>query len=167
MIDSHLHHGHSHPGHPHQAHAHAHDGPPTSVDPVCGMSVDPDKTAHNAEHAGHTHHFCSAGCRTRFQADPAKYLAPKAPTPPAAPDAIYTCPMHPEVQQGGPGSCPLCGMALEPATFTADSGPNPELADMTRRFWAALVLAVPVFVLEMGGHLGGAMSMLVPRSTSN
>ena len=86
---------------------------------------------------------------------------------PAASGAIHTCPMHPEVRQIGPGSCPICGMALEPATVSVDGGPNPELTDMTRRFWVALVLAVPVFVLEMGGHLGGAMMMPVPRQTSN
>ena len=80
---------------------------------------------------------------------------------------IYTCPMHPQIRQNGPGACPICGMALEPATVTADAGPNPELADMTRRFWVALVLAAPVFILEMGGHLGGAMTMLVPHQTSN
>ena len=80
---------------------------------------------------------------------------------------IYTCPMHPQIRQTSPGACPICGMALEPVTVTADAGPNPELADMTRRFWVALVLAVPVFVLEMGGHLGGAMTILVPHRVSN
>ena len=119
--------------------AHPSHSPPTDVattviDPVCGMTVDPLKTAHHAEHAGRPYHFCSAGCRTKFQAEPDKYLAPKtlAPAPAISPGAIYTCPMHPEIRQVGPGSCPICGMALEPETITADSGANPELADMSR-----------------------------------
>jgi Cu+-exporting ATPase len=139
----------------------------TVIDPVCGMTVDPLATAHHAEHAGRAYHFCSAGCRTKFVADPERYLAP-APAKPAAavPEGtIYTCPMHPEIRQAGPGSCPICGMALEPETVTAATGPNPELADMTRRFWVGLVLALPVFALEMGGHLTGLM-MIVSRHTS-
>ncbi len=158
MDDSHAHHT---PGAP--------QGDAASViDPVCGMTVDPLKTAHHAEHAGRPYHFCSAGCRTKFQADPDKYLSPRtpAPDPTVPPGAIYTCPMHPEIRQVGPGSCPICGMALEPATVTADSGPNPELADMSRRFWIGLVLAVPVFILEMGGHLPGLMG-LVSSHTSH
>jgi Cu+-exporting ATPase len=131
------------------------------VDPVCGMEVDPEKTLHHAEHAGRTYHFCCAGCRTKFVADPERYLAPKAPEAAAKPGAIYTCPMHPEIRQIGPGACPICGMALEPVTVTADEGPSAELRDMTLRFWAGLVLTVPVFVLEMGGHLG-----LLPRIVS-
>ena len=154
----------------HQQHAHrplAETGPKV-IDPVCGMTVDPLTTPHHAEHDGHDFHFCSAGCRTKFQADPVRYLEPTAAAsqPPANPGAIYTCPMHPEIRQVGPGSCPICGMALEPATITADSGPNPELADMSRRFWIGLVLAVPVFVLEMGGHLPGLMG-LVSSHTSH
>ena len=126
----------------------------SAVDPVCGMTVDPKTTPHHAEHGGETFHFCSAGCRTKFKADPEKYLAKdRAEAPPAPPGTIYTCPMHPEIRQVGPGSCPICGMALEPETITADSGPNPELADMTRRFWVAVALSLPVFALEMGGHL--------------
>ena len=137
------------------------------IDPVCGMTVDPQKTTHHAEHLGHAYHFCSAGCRTKFQADPERYLAPKTSDPrPVAQGAIYTCPMHPEIRQVGPGSCPICGMALEPATVTADSGPNPELIDMSRRFWISLALALPVFALEMGGHIPGMMR-LVSHHTSN
>jgi Cu+-exporting ATPase len=141
---------------------------PKAVDPVCGMAVDPAKTAHHTHHAGRDYYFCGAGCRAKFEADPEKYLAPRsdAPEPPPAPGTIYTCPMHPEVRRVGPGSCPICGMALEPAAATADSGPNPELADMSRRFWIGLALAVPVLVLEMGGHLGGT-AMLVSHQTSN
>jgi len=126
-----------------------------AVDPVCGMTVDPATTPHHAEHAGEAFHFCSAGCRTKFVADPAKYLEKdsRPPEPPPPPGTIYTCPMHPEVRQVGPGSCPICGMALEPELVTADADPNPELADMSRRFWIGLVLALPVLALEMGGHL--------------
>jgi Cu+-exporting ATPase len=147
-------------------HGHDDDGAAKVLDPVCGMTVNPEKTAHHAEHAGNAYHFCSAGCRTKFIADPQKYLSPKAPEPPPKPGAIYTCPMHPEIRQVGPGSCPICGMALEPVTVTADSGPNPELVDMSRRFWIGLALAVPVFALEMGGHLTGLM-MLLSRQSSN
>jgi Cu+-exporting ATPase len=124
-------------------------------DPVCGMTVDPLTAKHQAEHAGRAYLFCGAGCRTKFIADPERYLQPAPATPAGPPDAVYTCPMHPEVRQVGPGSCPLCGMALEPELASADAGPNPELADMTRRFWVGAVLAAPVFVLEMGGHLFG------------
>jgi Cu+-exporting ATPase len=153
-------------GHEHHAHSHAVKADSKMVDPVCGMTVDPLATPHHAEHDGHDFHFCSTGCRIKFQADPERYLKPEPITPPADPGAIYTCPMHPEIRQVGPGSCPICGMALEPATITADSGPNPELADMSRRFWIGLVLAVPVFVLEMGGHLPGLMT-LVSAHTSH
>ncbi|MDI1327747.1 MAG: heavy metal translocating P-type ATPase [Brevundimonas sp.] len=142
------------------------DGPATVRDPVCGMAVDPTKTAHQANHDGHDHFFCSAGCRTRFVADPARYLNPRAETEPAIPGAIYTCPMHPEIRQEGPGSCPICGMALEPETVTADAPPNHELIDFTRRFRIGLVLTLPVFALEMGGHLTN-LHMLIPGQLSN
>ena len=143
------------------------DAAATVKDPVCGMTVDPATTPHHAEHGGQTYHFCSAGCRTKFVANPDTYLGARPrPAPEAMPGAIYTCPMHPEIRQVGPGTCPICGMALEPETVTADSGPNPELADMTRRFWIGLALTLPVFALEMGGHLTGLM-ILVGRGTSN
>ena len=129
----------------------------SAIDPVCGMTVDPHKTPHRHTHQGRPYYFCSSGCRTRFAADPANYLSPRAPEAEPVPEGtVYTCPMHPEVRQIGPGACPICGMALEPELATADTGPNPELADMTRRFWIALALTVPVFVLEMGGHAFGA-----------
>ena len=124
-------------------------------DPVCGMSVDPAAGKPRAEHGGVTYHFCCERCRTRFVADPESFLAPPAPPTAAELEATYTCPMHPEVRQVGPGVCPLCGMGLEPETITAEAPPNPELVDMTRRFWFALALAAPVFVLEMGGHMLG------------
>ena len=112
-----------------------------ATDPVCGMTVDPHRAALKAEHGGRTYYFCSAGCRAKFIADPAKYLDASARRPlrSRAEGTIYTCPMHPEIRQAGPGSCPICGMALEPLMATADSGPNPELVDMTRRFWIGLV----------------------------
>jgi len=144
-------------------------GATTVRDPVCGMEVDPHATPHRAEHAGRTHYFCSAGCRAKFVADPAKYLDRRDQelrAGPVAPGAIYTCPMHPQIRQVGPGNCPICGMALEPEVATGEAGPNPELVDFTRRFRIGLVLTLPVFVLEMGGHLLG-LDHLLGRSTSN
>ncbi|TCH98226.1 heavy metal translocating P-type ATPase [Roseococcus sp. SYP-B2431] len=132
-------------------------------DPVCGMTVDPAKTPHHARHAGTEYHFCSAGCRTRFAGDPERYLTPKPQAEPVVPGAIYTCPMDPEIRQEGPGTCPICGMALEPEMPTADAGPNPELVDFTRRFWIGLLLTLPVFALEMGGHLLGG-HLVAPRT---
>jgi len=148
------HHGHD-PAVHHHAHGHQHGTPDRAKDPVCGMQVDPTKTAHRAEHDGQSYFFCSGGCKSKFIADPVRYTTAQAKpaTPPAAAGTIYTCPMHPQIRQSGPGSCPICGMALEPEIVTADSGPNPELIDMTRRFWVGLGLTIPVFMLEMGGHL--------------
>ncbi len=138
-----------------------------AIDPVCGMTVDPHNAKHRHDHLGHTYYFCSAGCRTKFIADPDKYLSPQEREAEPVPEGtIYTCPMHPEIRQIGPGACPICGMALEPDLVTADSGPNPELADMTRRFWIGLVLTLPVFALEMGGHLTG-LHMILGQATSN
>jgi Cu+-exporting ATPase len=136
-------------------------GPPRSlmnatqpIDPVCGMTVDP-ATRLRTDHGGTTYYFCGPSCLARFQANPDKYLG--ADTPGAAhegmgaadPDAIYTCPMHPEVRQRGPGVCPFCGMALEPAMVSLDEGPNVELVDMTRRFKVAAVLGLPVMAFAM------------------
>ena len=138
-----------------------------ATDPVCGMTVDPHASKHRAEHEGRTYHFCSAGCRSKFIADPARYLSPSPAQAETVPEGVeYTCPMHPEVRQPGPGSCPICGMALEPLLVTAEHRPNPELADMTRRFWIGLALAVPLLALDMGGHLTG-LDRLVPRQKSN
>ena len=143
--------------------------PGTVKDPVCGMDVDPAKTAHHVDHAGHVYHFCSAGCRTKFIAEPGKYLHPAAPlrAEAVAAGTIYTCPMHPQIRQPAPGSCPICGMALEPETPSAETGPNTELVDFTRRFWIGLVLTVPVFLLEMGGHLTGMMHLVGGPSVGN
>jgi Cu+-exporting ATPase len=125
-----------------------------TTDPVCGMKVDPTTSKHRFEHQGATFHFCSAGCRTRFAASPQSYLKSKAAAPAKA-GTIYTCPMHPEIRQQGPGSCPICGMALEPLEVSAEVAPNHELVDMTRRFRVGLALSIPVVVLEMGSHLPG------------
>jgi P-type Cu+ transporter len=161
----------------------ANGGTALAQDPVCGMSVDPATAKHKAEHAGATYYFCSAGCRGKFVADPARFLAEPAHAPagaahdhahhasaappkPAASGAIYTCPMHPEIRQDHPGSCPICGMALEPETPVEATGPSAELIDMTRRFWVALALSIPVFALEMGGHLAG-LHRLIPEGASN
>jgi Cu+-exporting ATPase len=126
-----------------------------ATDPVCGMTVNVETSRHRYDHQGVGYHFCSAGCRTRFAAAPETYLKPKSTQPAVKPASTYTCPMHPEVRQAGPGSCPICGMALEPLEVAADAGPNHELADMSRRFWIGLVLTLPVFILEMGSHIPG------------
>jgi len=131
-------------------------GPPKTLgtDPVCGMKVDPARTQHHALHAGKTFHFCSAKCLAKFEAHPEAYLNPKKTVAvPAEADVSYTCPMHPQIRHIGPGNCPICGMTLEPLEATAEAAPNNELADMSRRLWIGLVLTLPVFVLEMGGHI--------------
>ena len=133
------------------------------------MSVDPATAKHKAEHAGAAYYFCSAGCREKFVAEPARFLpapTPARPPKPAPSRAIYTCPMHPQIRQVGPGNCPICGMALEPEVATAETGASPELVDMTRRFWIGLALAAPVVALEMGGHLP-RVHALVGQQTSN
>ena len=135
-------------------------------DPVCGMTVDPKTTAHRADHAGKIYFFCSGRCREKFTADPAKFVS-DAPAPAirakVSTAVVYICPMHPEVRQPAPGSCPICGMALEPEVPGEDSGPSHELTDMTRRFWIGLGLSLPVIVLEFGGHMPG-MTMGVPSA---
>src|ERR1051325_3153808 len=145
-------------------HKHVGDQPGRAVDPVCGMSVDPHTAGHRFAYRGHDYFFCSARCRERFAAEPEKFLRPKQPEPAVPAGTLYTCPMHPEVKQAGPGSCPICGMALEPEQVSLDDAPDPELIDMTRRFWLALALTIPVFVMEMGGHLG---LMHLPPAPSN
>lgn len=170
-------HDHSHVDHHHHgaaAHSccggkHEHDTPPPeaafAIDPVCGMKVNPAIAKHRFSYEGEEYLFCSGRCRERFEAEPEKYLKPREPESPASAGTIYTCPMHPEVRQVGPGSCPICGMALEPEQVSLDDGPDPELIDMTRRFWIGLALTLPVFVLEMGSHLG--LMQLVPQHWSN
>ena len=147
-------------------------------DPVCGMTVDPEKAAGQTTYRGTTYYFCGRGCLARFEKAPESFLGqpvdlvahpvriaarPKAaavepistiePTP--AGQREYTCPMHPEIVRNGPGACPICGMALEPRTVSLEEGPNPELVDMTRRFWIAAALSTPVFVTAMADMLGG------------
>ena len=159
MAHEHKHGGTAHAccgGHADPTHAPAAGAGQLVKDPVCGMSVDPHTAKHRTEHGGQPYYFCSAGCLAKFQADPARYTGGRPAVAEAVDEgAIYTCPMHPEVRQVGPGSCPICGMALEPVVATAETGPSAELVDMTRRFWIGLVLTLPVFMLEMGGHLFG------------
>jgi Cu+-exporting ATPase len=127
----------------------------THRDPVCGMTVDENRAAGKHEYRGEMYYFCNPRCLERFKADPERFLdgsrAPLHPAPgvPATDTREYTCPMHPEIVQVRFGACPLCGMALEPRVVTADEGPNPELVDMTRRFWIAAAIGTPVFVLTM------------------
>ena len=152
-------------------HTHGEDTPPKIEggvrDPVCGMLVDPHSAKHRHQHDGRTYYFCSGGCLAKFVAEPAKYLSPSPQRTSSVPEgAIYTCPMHPQIRQVGPGSCPICGMALEPVLATAEAGPNAELIDMNRRFWIGLVLSLPVVALEMGGHLTG-LTHYLSQSTSN
>jgi Cu+-exporting ATPase len=142
----------------HQGAANDHD----AVDPVCGMTVNPQTAQHTALQDGVAHYFCSAGCKEKFLADPARYLAPQKHQAPETAGAVYTCPMHPQIRRDAPGSCPICGMALEPLVTTIDSGPNPELADMTRRFWIAGFLTAPVVVLGMAGNMLGLDRVIAP-----
>ena len=150
---------HSHHGRGHAAPDAPGDGARAgiAIDPVCGMDVTIAGAKHRHDLGGETFYFCSGRCRERFAAEPERYRPGRQtrdePPPPAY--AVYTCPMHPEVRKVGPGTCPICGMALEPEQVGIDDAPNPELADMTRRFWIGLALAAPVFVLEMGSHLLG------------
>ncbi|MFC3694163.1 heavy metal translocating P-type ATPase [Chenggangzhangella methanolivorans] len=131
------------------------------------MTVEIATAKHRSDAGGSSHYFCSAGCKSKFEADPAKYSGESKAEHAEAPEgATYTCPMHPEIRQVGPGSCPICGMALEPELVSAEAQPNHELADMTRRFWVGLALAVPIFVLEMSGHLLPAIHHVVPPATS-
>ena len=162
-------HGHHHDHGAHGEHHHEHEVAAGKVkDPVCRMTVDPHATTHRAQHEGRPYYFCSSGCQSKFMADPAKYVEPAAARKAeAVPEGtIYTCPMHPQIRQVGPGSCPICGMALEPVLATAETGPSHELIDMTRRFWIGLALSLPVVVLEMGGHLTG-LGHYVGQQTSN
>ena len=144
-----------------------------TTDPVCGMSVDPERAAGRATYLGTTYYFCSTHCRNAFQADPARYAghttapapAPAPAEPALAAGTVYTCPMHPEVQQSGPGTCPKCGMALEPRIAGGAGEGSAELADMTRRFWVSTALALPVFLLAMAAEFAPQMiqPLVAPR----
>jgi Cu+-exporting ATPase len=150
--------------HQHDHHDHESRGENAVKDPVCGMSVDPHAAEHRSQHAGKSWYFCSSRCQSKFEDDPEKYLAEKGvQSEPIAPGTMYTCPMHPEIRQQGPGDCPICGMGLEPEEVSVNDGPSPELTDMTRRFWIGLVLTLPVFLLEMGGHLTGLDHIVSPQ----
>ena len=176
--------------------SHQHEPAPTTArqvtDPVCGMVVDPATTEHAAVHDGEQFYFCSAGCKDRFLAAPDAYTHQPdeqdhagrdtqrahhghhgagggqltAPTPDSGEAVEYTCPMHPEIRQNGPGACPICGMALEPVIVTADTGPSQELRDMTRRFWFGVALSVPVLILGMGRDLIPWLHDNIPATTS-
>ncbi|KAI93612.1 hypothetical protein T281_15665, partial [Rhodomicrobium udaipurense JA643] len=127
-----------------------------AVDPVCGMSVDPHTAKHRATYEGRAYYFCCGGCMAKFEADPRRWLEKDSASPAPVPEGtVYTCPMDPEIRQIGPGTCPICGMALEPEMPTADTGPDPELIDMARRFRIGLALTLPVFITEMGAHFFG------------
>ncbi|HUC73337.1 MAG TPA: heavy metal translocating P-type ATPase [Stellaceae bacterium] len=127
-------------------------------DPVCGMTVDPATAVQRVEHAGHIHYFCGTRCRERFEADPARYLKPAPAPPPTGAAGQWTCPMHPQIVRSEPGSCPICGMALEPTSPAAGDMPNPELRDMTRRFWVGVALSAPLVIIAMTEHA----AMLLP-----
>jgi P-type Cu+ transporter len=138
---------------------------PRVKDPVCGMMVDPQKAARKVEHAGKTYFFCSPRCAERFEKEPEKYLAAPgtagmehahaAPPPVSAQNIRYTCPMHPEIVQIGPGSCPICGMALEPMDIVAGEQADPEYDSMRKRLWVGAALSLPLLVLSMAGHTLG------------
>ncbi|NPC42820.1 heavy metal translocating P-type ATPase [Nocardioides sp. zg-1230] len=175
------------------AHVHEPDTATTHqiTDPVCGMSVDPTATEHTLTHDGREFYFCSASCKDKFQATPDRYASHDqhdqhdhagnahdrgghaatasgtAPPTPGDGEAVeYTCPMHPEIRRPGPGACPICGMALEPVVVTVDSGPSPELRDMTRRFWFGVALSIPVVILGMGRDLVEPLHDAVSATTS-
>ena len=152
---------HSHHSHTNEAGEHG-----TIVrDPVCGMEVDTRTAGHKLSLGGTVYYFCSARCLEKFRADPDRYLNPSTDaSTPEAKGAVWTCPMHPEIRRNGPGQCPICGMALEPLEPTADEGPNPELTDMSRRFWVSAALTLPLVVLAMGTELFGWN--LMPMRTS-
>jgi Cu+-exporting ATPase len=141
-----------------------HASPSLVVDPVCGMEIDPATAAGSAEHGGKLYYFCHPSCQKRFEADPEAFLLPKSVATPEArqaaavapaPSAKWTCPMHPEIVREGPGSCPICGMALEPVAVAAEEVENVELVDMTRRLRVSAALTIPVLVIAMGGSIPG------------
>lgn len=139
----------------HHGHHHGdHESGNKVKDPVCGMMVDPATGKPHMAYKGHEYHFCSDSCHGKFKADPEKYLTAQSAAAPAIKGAQYTCPMHPEVIRDEPGSCPICGMALEPVMPSLDDGPNPELIDFTRRFWVSAICSIPLLIVTMGPMLG-------------
>ncbi|AZO20264.1 heavy metal translocating P-type ATPase [Mesorhizobium sp. M1E.F.Ca.ET.045.02.1.1] len=138
----------------------------TATDPVCGMNVDRASAKHFVRHEGQGFYFCSASCKGKFEAEPAKYLDGRPAPEPMPKGTQYTCPMHPEIIRDKPGSCPICGMALEPMGVpTGDEGPNPELVDFTRRFWVSAVLSVPLLVFAMAPMLGFSFESFIDGRT--
>jgi Cu+-exporting ATPase len=133
------------------------------------MTVDPARAKHRAEHAGHSYFFCSAKCREKFTAEPARYVVSsphgRGPAAAAAGEVLWTCPMHPQIVRNEPGHCPICGMALEPMTPSAGDIENPELRDMMRRFWAGVALSLPLLAIAMAEHFDQAAvdALLSPR----
>lgn len=142
-------------------HDHSDHATRTEKDPVCGMAVDPLATPHHFTLRETTFHFCSTGCRAKFVVNPDQYLDPQPAVRPADSShramegSLWTCPMHPEIRRSEPGSCPICGMALEPLEPSLEDKPNPELIDMTRRFWVSAALSVPLVVLTLGAEVFG------------
>ncbi|RWC41446.1 MAG: heavy metal translocating P-type ATPase [Mesorhizobium sp.] len=138
----------------------------TATDPVCGMSVDRATAKHFVRHEGQGFYFCSAACQAKFEAEPQKYLGDRPAPQPMPKGTQYTCPMHPEIIRDKPGSCPKCGMALEPMGVpTGDEGPNPELVDFTRRFWVSAALSVPLLIVAMAPMLGLTFQAFVDERT--
>jgi len=138
----------------------------SATDPVCGMNVDRASARHFLRHEGQGFYFCSSGCKSKFEAEPAKYLSGRPEPQPMPKGTQYTCPMHPEIVRDKPGSCPICGMALEPMGVpTGDEGPNPELVDFTRRFWVSAALSVPLLVIAMAPMLGFSFETLIDGRT--
>src|SRR5215467_11406462 len=127
------------------------------IDPVCGMSVDPEHAAGSFDYQGKTYYFCSTHCVHRFRDNPDSFLHKPQPIAitrqSTTSNQKYTCPMHPEIIRDGPGSCPICGMALEPVTVSLQEEENQELRDMSRRFWLSAILSLPVLILGMGEML--------------
>src|SRR6516164_2223961 len=148
---------------------HHHPEPDTVHDPVCGMTLDPAKARHRAEHAGHSYFFCIAKCREKFTANPTRYIITAAqslgPITAAPGEVLWTCPMHPQIVRKEPGNCPICGMALEPMTPAAGEAVSPELRDMTRRFWVGVALSVPLLAIAMADHFNKAAldALISPR----
>jgi P-type Cu+ transporter len=140
------------------------------VDPVCGMTISPDEAVGHVDYKGQTYYFCADSCLEQFREDPERFLGDRSvrlqPDPHARTDVEYTCPMHPEIRQWGPGSCPICGMALEPVTVTLEEEANPELEDMTRRLQVSAVLTVPAVMLAMSGHLPGHLFESIAHSAA-
>jgi Cu+-exporting ATPase len=138
------------------------------IDPVCGMTISPADAAGKADYKGQTYYFCHESCLEQFTANPARFLDPASRDVPAAdPGAEYTCPMHPEIQQQGPGACPICGMALEPVAITLEERPNEELTDMTRRFRWSLALTAPILAAMVADALPGQPLHLLPGTLLN